>query len=88
MAFKQKGKCIEKANALRIQATLEAMKKRIAEAATKVGIDEDMHANKAFALSFPPLIYTSLLIRYHSASHLPKSSGGTKASQLPPHTRR
>lgn len=30
------------------------MKKRIAEAGRKVGIDEDMHANKAFALGFPP----------------------------------
>jgi len=29
-------------------------KKKFAEAAGKVGIDEDMHANKAFAVSFPP----------------------------------
>ena len=35
------------------QVALEVMKKRIAEAAGKVGIDEDMHADKAFAVSFP-----------------------------------
>ena len=52
LSFNQKGKYIEQANALRRQAALEAMKKRIAEAARKVGIDEDMHADKAFAVSF------------------------------------
>lgn len=52
LVFNQKGKYIEQANALRRQAALETMKKRIAEAARKVGIDEDMHADKAFAVSF------------------------------------
>ncbi|CUS15861.1 unnamed protein product, partial [Tuber aestivum] len=56
LAFNQKGKYIEQANALRRQAALEAMKKRIAEAARKVGIDEDMHADKAFAREPPPEI--------------------------------
>lgn len=51
LVFNQKGKYIEQANALRRQAALETMKKRIAEAARKVGIDEDMHADKAFAVS-------------------------------------
>ncbi|RPB09404.1 PRP3-domain-containing protein [Morchella conica CCBAS932] len=54
LVFNQKGKYIEQANALRRQAALETMKKRIAEAARKVGIDEDMHADKAFAREPPP----------------------------------
>ncbi|KAL7273940.1 U4/U5/U6 small nuclear ribonucleoprotein prp3 [Rhizina undulata] len=56
LVFNQKGKYIEQANALRRQAALEAMKKRIAEAARKVGIDEDMQADKAFAREEPPEI--------------------------------
>lgn len=51
LVFNQKGKYIEQANALRRQEALEAMKKRIAESARKVGIDEDMHADKAFKVS-------------------------------------
>lgn len=51
LVFNQKGKYIEQANALRRQEALEEMKKRIAAAARKVGIDEDMHADKAFAVS-------------------------------------
>jgi U4/U6 small nuclear ribonucleoprotein PRP3 len=51
--FNEKGKYIEQANALRRQAALEEMKKRIALAARKAGIDEDMHADKAFAVSIP-----------------------------------
>jgi len=51
--FNPKGKYIEQANALRRQEALEEMKKRIAAAARKVGIDEDMHADKAFAVSTP-----------------------------------
>lgn len=53
--FNEKGKYIEQANALRRQEALEEMKKRIAAAARKVGIDEDMHADKAFAVSAQPL---------------------------------
>lgn len=44
LALDQQGRYIEKANALHRQAALELMRKRIAEAAKKVGIDEDMHA--------------------------------------------
>lgn len=51
LVFNQKGKYIEQANALRRQEALEAMKKRIAESARKVGIDEDIHADKAFKVS-------------------------------------
>ncbi|KAF8537602.1 pre-mRNA processing factor 3-domain-containing protein [Trichophaea hybrida] len=54
--FNEKGKYIEQANALRRQEALEEMKKRIAAAARKVGIDEDMHADKAFAPPEPPEI--------------------------------
>lgn len=55
--FNQKGKYIEQANALRRQEALEEMKKRIAAAARKVGIDEDMHADKAFAVSSPSFTF-------------------------------
>lgn len=51
LVFNPKGKYIEQANALRRQEALEEMKKRIALAARKAGIDEDMHADKAFAVS-------------------------------------
>ncbi|KAI5789731.1 U4/U6 small nuclear ribonucleoprotein [Peziza echinospora] len=54
LIFNQKGKYIEQANALRRQAALEAMKKRIAETARKVGIDEDMETDKAFLREAPP----------------------------------
>ncbi|RPB24915.1 PRP3-domain-containing protein [Terfezia boudieri ATCC MYA-4762] len=56
LVFNQKGKYIEQANALRRQAALEAMKKRIAETARKVGIDEDMETDKAFLREAPPEI--------------------------------
>lgn len=56
LVFNQKGKYIEQANALRRQAALEAMKKRIAETARKVGIDEDMETDKAFLGAAPPEI--------------------------------
>lgn len=54
LIFNQKGKYIEQANALRRQAALEAMKKRIAETARKVGIDEDLETDKAFLREAPP----------------------------------
>ncbi|TGZ82875.1 PRP3-domain-containing protein [Ascodesmis nigricans] len=56
LVFNQKGKYIEQANALRRQQALEEMKKRIAASARKVGIDEDMHADKAFAPPEPPTV--------------------------------
>ncbi|EOO04306.1 putative u4 u6 small nuclear ribonucleoprotein prp3 protein [Phaeoacremonium minimum UCRPA7] len=47
-------KYIQQANALRRQAALEAMKKRIAEQTRKAGIDEDMDAEKNFVVENPP----------------------------------
>ncbi|KAI9674127.1 MAG: hypothetical protein M1817_001945 [Caeruleum heppii] len=54
LVFHQKGKYIQQANALRRQAALEAMKKRIAESSRKAGIDEDMETEKAFLVQAPP----------------------------------
>ncbi|EAW07443.1 U4/U6-U5 snRNP complex subunit PRP3 [Aspergillus clavatus NRRL 1] len=56
LIFNQKGKYIQQAAALRRQAQLEAMKKRIAERARQAGIDEDMDLEKAFLVSAPPAI--------------------------------
>ncbi|KAF3765924.1 Pre-mRNA-splicing factor 3 [Cryphonectria parasitica EP155] len=55
LAFNQKGKYIQQANALRRQAALEAMKKRIAEQTRKAGIDEDL-GEKNFVVEAPPEI--------------------------------
>ncbi len=54
LVFHQKGKFIQQANALRRQAALEAMKKRIADQARKVGLDDDNE--KAFLVPSPPEI--------------------------------
>ena len=54
LVFNQKGKYIQQANALRRQAALEAMKKRIAEQTRKAGIDEDMDVEKNYAVEEPP----------------------------------
>lgn len=54
LVFNQKGKYIQQANALRRQAQLEDMKKRIAERARQAGIDEDMDVEKAFLVPAPP----------------------------------
>ncbi|KAL1866302.1 hypothetical protein VTK73DRAFT_4817 [Phialemonium thermophilum] len=56
LIFNQKGKYIQQANALRRQAALEAMKKRIAEQTRKVGIDEDLDLEKNFVVEAPPEI--------------------------------
>lgn len=53
LAFNQKGKYIQQANAIRRQAALEAMKKRIAEQTRKAGIDEDI-GEKNFVVEAPP----------------------------------
>ncbi|KAF2140675.1 uncharacterized protein K452DRAFT_351880 [Aplosporella prunicola CBS 121167] len=52
LVFNQKGKFIAQANALRRQAALEQMKKRIADQAKKVGLDEDNE--KSFLVPAPP----------------------------------
>jgi U4/U6 small nuclear ribonucleoprotein PRP3 len=54
LIFNQKGKYIQQANALRRQAALEEMKRRIAESARKAGIDEDLETEKAFLVPAPP----------------------------------
>ncbi|KAL8744499.1 MAG: hypothetical protein Q9190_003259 [Brigantiaea leucoxantha] len=54
--FNQKGKYIQQAAALRRQAALEAMKRRIAESSRKAGIDEDLETEKAFLVQAPPEI--------------------------------
>ncbi|KAI9756427.1 MAG: hypothetical protein M4579_003849 [Chaenotheca gracillima] len=54
LVFNQKGKYIQQANALRRQAALEQMKKRIAESSRRAGIDEDLDAEKAFVVQPPP----------------------------------
>ncbi|KAI9815642.1 MAG: hypothetical protein M1832_005273 [Thelocarpon impressellum] len=54
LVFNQKGKYIQQANALRRQAALEQMKKRIAESSRRAGIDEDLDTEKAFLVQAPP----------------------------------
>lgn len=54
LVFNQKGKYIQQANALRRQAALEAMKKRIAESTRKIGIDEDLDTERKFLVEAPP----------------------------------
>lgn len=56
LVFNQKGKYIQQATALRRQAALEQMKKRIAESSRKAGIDEDLDTEKAFLVPAPPEI--------------------------------
>ncbi|PGH11034.1 hypothetical protein AJ80_07310 [Polytolypa hystricis UAMH7299] len=56
LVFNQKGKYIQQAAALRRQAQLEDMKKRIAERARQAGIDEDLDVEKAFSIPAPPSI--------------------------------
>lgn len=56
LVFNQKGKYIQQATALRRQAALEAMKKRIAESSRKIGIDEDLDTEKNFLIEAPPSI--------------------------------
>ncbi|MCJ1229964.1 hypothetical protein MMC12_006635 [Toensbergia leucococca] len=56
LVFNQKGKYIQQATALRRQAALEQMKKRIAESSRKAGIDEDLDTEKAFLVQIPPEI--------------------------------
>lgn len=54
LIFNQKGKYIQQANALRKQAQLEALKKKIALASRRMGVDEDLDAEKGFLVEAPP----------------------------------
>lgn len=56
LLFNEKGKYIQQAAALRRQAQLEAMKKRIAEKARQAGLDEEMDVEKAFLVPAPPAV--------------------------------
>ncbi|KAJ5551660.1 hypothetical protein N7535_000395 [Penicillium sp. DV-2018c] len=56
LIFNQKGKYIQQAAALRRQAQLEAMKKRIAEKARQAGLEDDLDVEKAFLVPAPPAI--------------------------------
>lgn len=56
LVFNQKGKYIAQAAALRRQAQLEAMKKRIAEHSRRAGLEEDLDTEKAFLVLEPPKI--------------------------------
>lgn len=54
LIFNEKGKYIQQAAALRRQAQLEAMKKKIAERARQAGLEEDLDTEKAFLVPAPP----------------------------------
>ncbi|CAI7641725.1 unnamed protein product [Penicillium bialowiezense] len=56
LLFNEKGKYIQQAAALRRQAQLEAMKKRIAEKARQAGLDEEMDVEKSFLVPAPPAV--------------------------------
>ncbi|KAM0277970.1 hypothetical protein ACHAQH_005424 [Verticillium albo-atrum] len=56
LVFNQKGKYIQQANALRRQAALEAMKKRIAAQTRKAGIDDELDVEKNLVVDAPPEI--------------------------------
>ena len=54
LLFNQKGKYIQQAAALRRQAALEEMKRRIAESSKRAGVTEDLDTEKAFVVPAPP----------------------------------
>ena len=54
LVMNQKGKYIQQAAALRRQAALEAMKKRIADSSRKAGMIDDLESEKVFLVPAPP----------------------------------
>lgn len=56
LVFNQKGKYIAQANALRKQAQLEELKKRIAANSRKANLNEDLDFEKNFLVEEPPAI--------------------------------
>lgn len=54
LIFNEQGKYIQQAAALRKQAQLETMKKRIAERARQAGLEEEMDMEKGFIVPAPP----------------------------------
>ncbi|KAL2197272.1 pre-mRNA processing factor 3-domain-containing protein [Corynascus similis CBS 632.67] len=75
LIFNQKGKYIQQANALRRQAALEEMKRRIAEQARKAGLEEDRAVEKAFVVEEPPELewWDEGLIDGKDYSNIPQS---------------
>lgn len=56
LVFNQKGKYVQQAAALRRQAQLEDMKRRIAERARQAGLDEDLEVEKSYLVPAPPAV--------------------------------
>jgi U4/U6 small nuclear ribonucleoprotein PRP3 len=56
LIFNEHGKFMAQAAALRRQAALEDMKRRLAESARKAGLDEELDAERAFKVEEPPEI--------------------------------
>ncbi|KAG5437995.1 hypothetical protein PCANB_000342 [Pneumocystis canis] len=54
LIFNEPGKYIEQANALKAQARLEELKKRIANNAKKIGLEEELDVDKALYKEPPP----------------------------------
>ncbi|KAK3997064.1 pre-mRNA processing factor 3-domain-containing protein [Cladorrhinum sp. PSN332] len=75
LIFNQKGKYIAQANALRRQAALEEMKKKIAAQSRKAGLDEDRDIEKLFVVEAPPELewWDEGLIDGNDYSNIPQS---------------
>lgn len=56
LIFNEPGKYIQQASAMRNQAKLEAMKKKIADSAKKAGMIDDIDTERAFVVPEPPEI--------------------------------
>lgn len=84
LIFNQKGKYIQQANALRRQAALEEMKKRIADQARKAGLDEDRDVEKAFVVDAPPELewWDEGLIDGKDYSNIPQSLKATTPDSI------
>ncbi|KAK3320825.1 pre-mRNA processing factor 3-domain-containing protein [Cercophora scortea] len=75
LIFNPKGKYIQQANALRRQAALEALKKKIAEDSRRAGLDEDRDVEKSYALDAPPDLewWDEALVDGKDYSNIPQS---------------
>ncbi|TAQ83930.1 hypothetical protein B7494_g7740 [Chlorociboria aeruginascens] len=56
LVFNQKGKYMQQANALRRQARLEEMKKRIAATSRRAGLEDEIDVEKKYLVDVPPSI--------------------------------
>lgn len=84
LVFNQKGKYIQQANALRRQAALEDMKRRIAEQARKAGLEEDRDVEKSFVIEAPPDLewWDEGLVDGKDYSNIPQSLKLTTADSI------